>query len=130
MDVVVLLVFFITVKTKTVLEHGRERRERREREETEEREERENAMSPVDVDRFAILGHICTSGIVVTRGVALRSTRYSKRPDRTSMTLSIVRLVRTECIRSRHGKCLRKVLCNKLAVSLVQKRVWYLSREM
>jgi hypothetical protein len=37
MDVVVLLVFFITVKTKTVLEHGRERRERREREETEER---------------------------------------------------------------------------------------------
>jgi hypothetical protein len=31
MDVDVLLVFVITVKTKTVLEHGRERRERRER---------------------------------------------------------------------------------------------------
>jgi hypothetical protein len=137
MDVDVLLVFVITVKTKTVLEHGRERRERRERrekreerEKREKRERRENAMSPVDVDRIAILGHIRTSGIVVTRDVALRSTRYTEGPDRSSLTLSIVRLVRTECIRNRHGKCLRKVLCNKLAVSLVQKRVWYLSREM
>jgi hypothetical protein len=108
----------------------REERGERERKQRREKRERENAMSPVDVDRIAILGHIRTSGIVVTRGVALRSTRYSKGPDRTCMTLSIVRLVRTECIRSRHGKCLRKVLCNKLAVSLVQKRVWYLSREM
>ena len=50
-------------------------------------------MSPVDVDRFTILGHIRTSGIVVTRDLALRSTRYTEGPD---LTLSIVRLVRTE----------------------------------
>jgi len=122
----VILEIVITVKTKTMLEYGRERRERRER--------RENAMSPVDVDRFAILGHIHTSGIVFTRDVALRSTRYTEGPGRSSLTLSIVRLVRTEGRssdnRRGHGKCLRKVLCNKLAGSLVQKTVLYLSHEM
>jgi len=60
-------------------------------------------MSPVDVDRFAILGHIRTSGIVYTEG-----------PDRSSLTLSIVRLVRTEDRgsddRRGHANVLRKVL--------------------
>ena len=71
-------------------------------------QERENMVTPVHVDNLtslAILGHICTSGNVVRRGVDLRSTRYTEGPDRCSMTLSIVRLVRTECIRRRHGKC-------------------------
>ena len=76
-------------------------------------------MSPVDVDRFAILGHIRTSGIVDTRGVALRSTRYTEGPDRCSMTLSIVRLVRTECIRRRHGKSFAESSLSKLAKPLV-----------
>ena len=62
-------------------------------------------MTPVDVDRFTIFGDIYTSRIVVLRGVALRSTRYTEGPDRSSLTLSIVRLIRTECIRRRHGKC-------------------------
>jgi hypothetical protein len=71
-------------------------------------------MSPVDVDRFAILGHIRTSGIVILRGITLRSTRYTEGPDRCSLTLSIVRLIRTECTRGCHGKCLRKVLSANL----------------
>jgi len=81
-------------------------------------------MSPIDVDRITIIGDIYTSGIVVTRGVNIRSTRNTEGPDRYSLTLSIVSLIRTEHRRSnhrgRHGKCFAKVLSRNFPIPLVQ----------
>ena len=56
-----------------------------------------NIVKPIDEDRSF-------TGNVQTRGVTGWSGRYTERPDGTSMTLSIVRLVRTEG-RGRHGRC-------------------------
>jgi hypothetical protein len=93
-----------------------EREEREERGEREEREEREMTLSPVDADRFTIIGDIYTSRIVDTGGVTLGTTSHTEGPNGCNLTLSIERLVRTECIRGCHAQCLQKV-----TISLVQK---------
>jgi hypothetical protein len=58
-----------------------------------------NIVKPIDEDRSF-------TGNVQTRGVTGWSGRYTERPDRTSMTLSIEGSVSTECLSRRsHGRC-------------------------
>lgn len=58
-----------------------------------------NIVKPIDEDRSF-------TGNVHSGGVTGWSIRYTKRPDRTSMTLSVKGNVSTEClVRRSHGRC-------------------------